>query len=382
MTTATRRKKDTPSPAEPATAPEPGRRRVSFHLLKVAEVDRITDDAVAITFAVPDDLKEEFQYLPGQHLSLRLTVAGDDVRRNYSICAPLSSGKLRVGVKRLPGGVFSTYALERLQVGDTIEVLPPTGSFTTTLDPAQTKHYGALAAGSGITPVLSILGSALETEPNSRATLIYVNQTASSTMFLEELEGLKNKYLDRFQIVHVLDAERQDSELLSGRLDRERLLAILDGIVAADDVDDWFLCGPLPLTDLTREVLLERGVKDEQVHRELFHAQATPPRRPAPEVGTERQAGADVSVVLEGRATDFKLPKASESILDAALRVRGNVPYACKNGVCGTCRAKLVEGTVEMVQNFALEKDEIDRGYVLACQSYPTSDRVVLSFDA
>ena len=381
MTSVARRTKSSGTSVDPAARPEPPRRRVTFHLLKVQELDRITDDAVAITFAVPEELREEFKYQPGQHLSLRLTVAGDDVRRNYSICAPVTSGKLRVGVKRLPGGVFSTYALERLQVGDTIEVLPPTGSFTSTFDPTQRKHYGALAAGSGITPILSILSSALEIEPNSRATLIYVNQSASSTMFLEELEDLKNAYLSRFQIVYVLDHERQDSELLSGLLDRDRLTAILDGLVVGD-VDNWYLCGPLPLTDTARAVLLERGVGDEHIHRELFHAQATPPRRPAPEVGTERQSGSAVSVVLEGRATDFKLPKASESILDAALRVRGNAPYACKNGVCGTCRAKLVEGTVEMVQNFALEQDELDRGYVLACQSYPTSDRVVLDFDA
>ena len=381
MTSVARRKKGNGTSVDPAAKAEPPKRRVTFHLLKVAELDRITDDAVAITFAVPEQLRDEFKYQPGQHLSLRLTVAGDDVRRNYSICAPLSSGKLRVGVKRLPGGVFSTYALDRLQVGDTIEVLPPTGSFTATLDPTQRKHYGALAAGSGITPILSILSSALEIEPKSRATLIYVNQSASSTMFLEELEDLKNAYLDRLQIVHVLDQERQESELLSGWLDHDRLTAILDGLVGGG-VDVWYLCGPLPLTEMAREVLLARGLTDEHIHRELFHAQATPPRRPAPEVGTETQSGSEVSVVLEGRATDFKLPKASESILDAALRVRGNAPYACKNGVCGTCRAKLVEGTVEMVQNFALEQDELDRGYVLACQSYPTSDRVVLDFDA
>jgi ring-1,2-phenylacetyl-CoA epoxidase subunit PaaE len=357
----------------------PSHHRGELRLLTVSDVERITDDAVAITFAVPEELREEFTYLPGQHVAVRATVAGDDVRRNYSICAPAGSGVLRIGVKRLPDGVFSGFALERLRPGDTLEVLPPTGSFTTALDPTRIRHYGAVVAGSGITPVLSILASALAVEPASTATLIYANRTSGSIMFLEDLEDLKNRFLDRLTILHVLDRERQEVEALSGRLDSQRLSTILDDFVRPD-IDEWFLCGPLPLTDLVREALLARGVPDGQIRRELFHASATPPRRRLT-TADEATEGYTVTVVLDGRSTSFTLPPDTESVLDAALRVRREMPYACKNGVCGTCRCRLTSGNVEMVQNFALEPDELDRGYRLACQSYPTSDGVVMDFD-
>ena len=356
------------------------RKRASFHLLQVAEVERITDDAVAITFDVPADLREEFAFQAGQHVAVRSTIAGDDLRRNYSICTPAGSGRLRIGVKKLPGGVFSTYAIERLQVGDTLEVLSPSGSFCTPLDPSQAKHYGAVAAGSGITPILSILATALAAEPASRATLVFVNRSTHSIMFLEEVEDLKNRHLGRFQVFHVLDSERQEAELLSGRLDEARLAGILDSFVSHDSVDEWFLCGPIGLTDMVRDTLIGRGVDDRAIRRELFHADATPPRHP-PSATEADSHGYTVTAILDGRGTSFELAPGTESILDATLRLRGDAPYACKNGVCGTCRSKLVSGTVEMVQNFALENDELDRGYVLACQSYPTSDDVVLDFD-
>ena len=363
------------------TKTEPGipRKRAAFHLLQVKELDRITDDAVAITFDVPDHLKDEFAYKPGQHVAVRATIAGDDVRRNYSICAPVSSGKLRIGVKRLVDGVFSGFALERLRVGDALEVLSPTGTFLAELDPTQKKHYGAIAAGSGITPVLSIISSALEVEPESTATLIFVNANTNSIMFLEELEDLKNVHLGRLQVFYVLDGERQDSEVLSGRLDAERLGKILDGFDSST-VDNWYLCGPLPMTDMVREVLLGRGADDTRIHRELFHASAVPPRKVLPKTGEITQ-GYDVTVVLDGRGTMFKLPPNTETILDAARVLRSEIPFACKNGVCGTCRCRLVEGEVEMVQNFALEDDEVAKGYVLACQSYPTTEKVVVDFD-
>jgi ring-1,2-phenylacetyl-CoA epoxidase subunit PaaE len=357
-----------------------GKRKPVFHLLRVAELDRLTDDAVAITFDVPEVLADEYRFVAGQHLALRCTIAGDDVRRNYSICTPPSAGRLRVGVKLLPGGVFSSYAMERLRVGDTIEVLTPTGQFFTPLDPAQAKHYGAVAAGSGITPILSIIASALEVEPGSRATLIYANRTTGNIMFLEELEDLKNRYLGRFQLIHVLGDEWREAELLTGRLDRDRLTAILDTLVPPD-VDDWFLCGPLDLTETVSATLIDRGADPDHIHRELFHVDPLPPRRDRPAADTEADGGAKVTVVLDGRGTSFTLASGSEPILDAALRLRGDAPYACKNGVCGTCRAKLVEGKVEMAQNFALEREEVDRGYVLACQSHPTSDQVTLDFD-
>jgi ring-1,2-phenylacetyl-CoA epoxidase subunit PaaE len=347
----------------------------------VAELERITDDAVAITFEVPTELAEDYRFVAGQHVALRCTIAGDDVRRNYSICTPAGSGRLRVGVKRLPGGVFSSYAMERLAVGDSIEVLTPTGQFFTPLDPAQAKHYGAVAAGSGITPILSILATALAVEPASRATLIYANRTTGNVMFLEELEDLKNRHLGRFQLIHVLGEEQLEAELLSGRLDRDRFTALLDHLVAPD-VDEWFLCGPLELTDAVQGTLVERGFDPDHIHRELFHVDTGTARRQPPAAAAgDADTGAKVTVVLDGRGTSFTLRPGTEPILDAALRLRNDAPYACKNGVCGTCRAKLVQGKVEMAQNFALERDELERGYVLACQSYPAAGEVTLDFD-
>jgi ring-1,2-phenylacetyl-CoA epoxidase subunit PaaE len=362
-----------------ATVPQAKRKPV-FHLLRVAELERLTDDAVAITFEVPEELREEYRFVAGQHVALRCTIAGDDVRRNYSICTPAGSGRLRVGVKRLPGGVFSSYAMERLRVGDAIEVLTPTGQFHTPLDPAQAKHYGAVAAGSGITPILSILATALEVEPGSRATLIYANRTSNNIMFLEELEDLKNRHLGRFQLIHVLGDEWREAELLSGRLDRDRFTALLDRLVTPD-VDEWFLCGPLDLTETVHDTLVGRGFDPDHIHRELFHVDTGTARRPPPPAATDADSGAQVTVVLDGRGTSFTLQPGTEPILDAALRLRNDAPYACKNGVCGTCRAKLVQGRVEMAQNFALERDELERGYVLACQSYPATDQVTLDFD-
>jgi ring-1,2-phenylacetyl-CoA epoxidase subunit PaaE len=361
------------------------RRHSVFHPLRVARIDRLTDDAVAITFDVPAELRQEFRFQAGQHVSIRSPVVGDEVRRNYSICAPATSGRLRIGVKRIPDGVFSSYAAERLRPGDVLDIMTPTGSFSTALRPGQRKRYGAIAAGSGITPVLSILSTALEIEPDSSAVLIYVNRTTLNIMFLEDLEDLKNRYPDRFQLIHVLDEEPLDVEILSGRLDADRLGRILDHLVLPDDVDEWFLCGPLPMTDVARDVLLTYGAGDEHIHRELFFVGPPPAaggRTPAaPEAGTEPEAGAQVTVMLDGRSQTFVLPENGASILDATLRYRADAPFACKNGVCGTCRAKVVEGQVQMDANYALEPADVAAGYVLACQSHPVADRVVLDFD-
>jgi ring-1,2-phenylacetyl-CoA epoxidase subunit PaaE len=362
----------------------PGARRHSvFHPLRVASVERLTDDAVAITFDVPPELREEFRFQAGQHVSVRSPVVGDEVRRNYSICALATSGRLRIGVKRLPDGVFSSYAAEKLRPGDVLDIMTPTGSFCPPLRRGQHKRYAAIAAGSGITPVLSILSTALEIEPGSSAVLIYVNRTTLNIMFLEDLEDLKNSYPDRFQLIHVLDEEPMDVEILSGRLDAARLRRILDCLVLPDDVDEWFLCGPLPMTDAAREVLLAYGADDEHVHRELFFVGPPPAagdRAPAADTG-EPVDGASVTVMLDGRAQSFVLPEDGTSILDATLRYRADAPFACKNGVCGTCRAKVVEGKVRMDANYALEPADVAAGYALACQSHPAADRVVLDFD-
>ncbi|HUB21773.1 MAG TPA: 1,2-phenylacetyl-CoA epoxidase subunit PaaE [Streptosporangiaceae bacterium] len=357
------------------------RRHSVFHPLRVTRIDRLTDEAVAITFDVPPELREEFRFQAGQHVSVRSPVTGDEVRRNYSICAPATTGPLRIGVKRIPDGVFSSYAAERLRPGDVLDIMTPTGSFSTALHPGQRKRYGAIAAGSGITPVLSILGTALEIEPDSSAVLVYVNRTTLSIMFLEDLEDLKNRYPDRFQLIHVLDEEPLDVELLSGRLDAGRLSRILDHLVLPADVDEWFLCGPLPMTDLAREVLLGYGTGDEHIHRELFFVGPPPAASSRGPATAEPEAGAQVTILLDGRSQSFVLPEDGASILDATLRYRADAPFACKNGVCGTCRAKVVEGKVRMDANYALEPADVAAGYALACQSHPAADRVVLDFD-
>ena len=360
------------------------RRHSVFHPLRVASVERLTDDAVAVTFDVPPELREEFRFQAGQHVSIRSPVVGDDVRRNYSICAPATSGRLRIGVKRIPDGVFSSYVAERLQPGDVLDIMTPTGSFSTALHASHRKRYGAIAAGSGITPVLSILSTALEVEPGSSAVLVYVNRTTLNIMFLEDLEDLKNRYPERFQLIHVLDEEPMDVEILSGRLDAERLGRILDRLVLPDDVDDWFLCGPLPMTDVAREVLLARGAGEQHIHRELFFVGPPPAagrRAPAAAGPQEPATGASITVLLDGRSQSFVLPEDGASILDATLRYRADAPFACKNGVCGTCRAKVIEGKVRMDANYALEPAEVAAGYALACQSHPAAERVVIDFD-
>jgi len=358
-------------------------RRATIHPLRVSAVEPLTADAVAIAFEVPPELAADYRFVHGQHVSLRCAEVGDDVRRSYSICSPAGSNRLRVAVKRLPGGVFSAYAHERLRPGDVVEVVTPTGHFNTPLDPMQARSYAMVAAGSGITPILSIIATVLEAEPLSMVTLIYGNRTVAEIMFLEELEDLKNAHPDRFTMYHVLSREEQEVELFSGRIDRDRLRMFLDELLPPESVDEWFLCGPRAMTDAARGLLVERGVDARHVHAELFHAEgmgtavaAGPAPAPSP-AGT----AAEVTVILDGRRSTFPVEPEGERILDAALRVRADAPYACKGGVCGTCRAKLVSGTVRMDQHYALEDAELDAGFVLACQSHPTSERVVLDFD-
>jgi ring-1,2-phenylacetyl-CoA epoxidase subunit PaaE len=367
------------SPEAPAA-----HRRATIHPLRVSAVERLTDDAIAIEFAVPPELADDYRFAHGQHVSLRSLEAGDDIRRSYSICSAAGSGRLRVAVKRLSGGVFSAYAHDHLKVGDIIEVVTPIGRFNTALDAAQAKSYAMVAAGSGITPILSILATILETEPHSTVTLIYGNRTVQDIMFLEELEDLKNLHPERFAMFHVLSREEQDVALFHGHIDREHLGQFLDQLVRPEDVDEWFLCGPREMIDSARALLIERGTDASHVHSELFHADdARRPVQPREAASPEPSAEgtSEVTIVLDGRRSTFPLARDGERILDAALHVRSDAPYACKGGVCGTCRAKLVSGSVEMEQCYALEQSEVDAGFVLACQSHPTSEKVVLDFD-
>lgn len=353
-----------------------------FHPLTVAAVEPVTDDSVAITFDVPEELRDDYAFTQGQHLTLRTDLAGDDVRRNYSICSPVSSGVLRVAVKRLSGGAFSEHALEQLGVGDVIDVMTPSGRFFTELDAANEKSYVCVAAGSGITPILSIAATTLEVEPRSRVALLYANRTHASVMFLEELADLKDRYTDRFQLIHILSREPQEVELFSGRLDVPRFQRLLDSLIPPADVDEWFLCGPYEMVSSLRKQLVSEGVSKRSIHAEVFHVEPGPSVRRTPVERAATPAGAEVTVSLDGRRSTFPLAKEGPSVLEAALAVRPDAPFACKGGVCGTCRAKVVEGSVEMDTNWALEPDEVDRGYVLTCQAHPTSGKVVLDYDA
>lgn len=351
----------------------------AFHALRVAAIDELTDDSVALTFEVPPELVDDFRWSPGQHLNIR---GGDDVRRSYSICTAPSSGRLRIGVKRLDGGAFSSGVLSTLSVGDTLDVMTPAGRFTTTIDPVRSRHCVAVAAGSGITPILSIVGAVLEGEPGSSVTLVYANRTHRSVMFLDEVHDLKDRFPERLQIVHVLSREATDVDLLSGRLDGERLSRIVSTLLpaAADLVDDWFLCGPQQMLVDLRDALDSLGVPAARVHSELFHADPVP-RAAVPDLAGSVDGAARVQIRLDGRASTFDLRPDDVPVLEAALRVRSDLPFACKGGVCGTCRARLVSGTVAMDANYALEPEEIARGYVLTCQSHPTSEDVVLDYD-
>ena len=350
-------------------------RHPAFHPLRVGALDSLTDDSVALTFDVPEELREHYAWLPGQHVSINCE---DGVRRSYSICTPPSSGLLRIGIKRLPGGVFSGDTLDRLLIGDALEVMTPMGRFTPE-GSSEPRAYAAIAAGSGITPVLSIISALLESEPGASVTLIYANRNHRSAMFLDEIADLKDRFLTRFQVLHVFSREEQDVELLSGRLDAGRLRRLLDSLVPVKEIDEWFLCGPHTMVvDLGAE-LTRAGA--ENVHTELFHADSLPRERPEERVsGTGAESL--VTVRLDGRSSTFPLAHDGVPVLEAALAVRPDAPFACRGGVCGTCRAKVVSGSVEMDTNWALEKEEVERGYVLTCQSHPTSQELVLDYDA
>ena len=359
-----------------------GRTHATFAPLRIAAVERLTADAVALTFEVPPELREQYAFAPGQHLTLRTTIDGEEVRRSYSICSPPSSGRLRIAVKRLEGGLFSGRTIQQAVVGDVLDVMRPAGRFGVRLDPDQAKRYAAIVAGSGITPVMSILAAALETEPASRFTLVYGNRDAGSVMFLEELADLKDRYPDRLQLVHVLSREERDAELLTGRIDDAKLDTLLDTLLPPDAVDEWLLCGPFELVEQVRARLLARGVPQRRVHLELFHVEGEPvPVRPGPRAGPRTPtAPRSRCAWTVGRRRSGCRRRGPCST--GPSRSATDAPYACKGGVCGTCRAKLVEGKVEMARHYALDDDELEEGFVLACQSVPVTPKVVFDFDA
>ena len=355
-----------------------------FHDLTVARLEPLTDDAMAITLAVPAELAEAYRFRPGQHLTFRHTVGDEEIRRTFSIYTTPRSGKLAVAVKLLPGGSFSTFVRSQLRVGDQLSVMTPAGRFGPRLPVPEgaAPTYVAVVAGSGITPVLSILASVLESNPLATFVLMYGNRTQFSVMFADEIADLKDSFLERFQVFHVLSQEDHDAPLLTGRIDKAKLETLLE-LHPPERVHEWFLCGPAGLVEQARETLTGAGVDRRRVHRELFYL-GTPaelPSQPASGGGTvAASGGGTVTATLHGRTTTFPMP-ATGSVLDAVLRVRPDAPFACKGGVCGTCRMKVVAGSAEMVENYALDAEDVEAGFRLACQSVPTSGDLVVDFD-
>jgi ring-1,2-phenylacetyl-CoA epoxidase subunit PaaE len=352
--------------------------RTAFHPLTVAGVERLCDDAVAVSFDVPGSLRTEYEFQAGQWLTLRRTVAGVEERRSYSICAA-EGDALRIGVREVPDGVFSSWLVNKVQPGDQIDVGTPAGTFTA--GPAVAGQHVLIGAGSGITPLLSIASTVLR-DPEANVVVFYVNRQAGSVMFADELADLKDRYPARLELAHILSRELREPEIFSGRLDASRLQALMALLPDPAAVDQWWLCGPLGLVATTEELLRDLGIPGARIHKELFYADDETPQEsarhedaPVPGVASE------LTVLLDGRSTTIGLP-ADTAVLDGAQRVRPDLPFACKGGVCGTCRAKLLSGTVHMRRNFALEKAELDAGYILTCQSYPDTGSLVVDYDA
>ena len=350
--------------------------RGTFHPLRVARVDRLCEDAAAVTFDVPDDLAEDFRFTAGQSLTLRRHVGDREERRQYSICAAVGAAP-RVGVRVVPDGMFSTWLVDEVRAGDEIEVQAPSGTFGP--DPDLGGRHVLIAAGSGITPVLSIASSLLA-NPDAEVTLVYGNRRAGTVMFSDEVADLKDRFPARFEVIHVLSREPRDVELFSGRLDADRMRRILTALVPLKSVDGFWLCGPFEMIEEARDLLGDLGVAPEKVHRELFFVDVPPPPVAHTEAGVEGPSS-QVTLTLDGRTTELSLPR-DRPVLDSAQEARADLPYACKGGVCGTCRAKVVGGEVHMRRNYALEDDELADGYVLTCQSLPVTDELALDYDA
>ena len=352
-----------------------------FHPLTIADVKQETRDAIVVTFDVPQDLRAAYRYDPGQYLTLRTTIEDEDVRRAYSICSGLGEQRLRVAIKRNPGGLFSNWANDTLRAGAVLDVMQPMGSFTVSLDPANRKHYLAFAAGSGITPMLSIIKTALDVEPHSCFTLFYGNRASSSVMFKDELAELKDQYIDRFRLVYVLSREPQDIDLFHGRIDRRRCEQLFEAWIDLDGVDTAFICGPEQMMHDVSEALQAKGFPTASIKAELFAASAPKRQHVARARETTGTLECDVTLILDGAHVSFTMEKDKESVLDAALRNGIDVGYSCKAGVCSTCRCKVVEGKVDMDANYALEDYEVARGFALSCQSFPVTDKLTVDFD-
>lgn len=354
-----------------------------FHPLVVKDIRNETADCVSVALEVPAALKTDFHFKAGQYLTLRKEINGEDVRRSYSICSSPLEEELRVAIKKIEDGRFSTFANEKLQIGDQLEVMPPLGNFTLSSDKTQANKYVAFVAGSGITPVMSILKTVMATEPDSHFTLIYGNRGFDSIIFRESIEDLKNEYLNRLTIHHVFSKERMDIPLFNGRIDADKCGMMLDKLVSVPSISEWFICGPEEMIFAVKDTLLAKSVPAEKIHFELFTS-------PVGKLGTKKEEvtktfdpslESKITIKLDGTAFDFALPYDGENVLDAALKEGADLPFACKGGVCCTCRAKLVSGEVEMDVNYALEADEVAAGFILTCQSHPRTPTIVVDFD-
>jgi ring-1,2-phenylacetyl-CoA epoxidase subunit PaaE len=358
---------------------------VIFHPLRVRTVEPDTQEAVIVSFDVPDALRTVFGFTQGQYLTLRTDVDGQDLRRSYSICAGVDDGELRVGVRKVKGGVFSNWINEHLRPGDTVNVMAPQGRFFVPLDRAAKRHHVGIAGGSGITPILSIMKTVLAREPLSRFTLIYGNRQLQSTMFKEEIEDLKNRYMTRLVLHHVFSDEHTDAALNQGRMSQGKIGDFLGSVVPASHIDQVYVCGPFQMNDEAEAALLAAGVPEERIHIERFGVALAAAGNSADAIMHEAKPGdaaqATITIIRDGLRREVKFYKGQPSILDAASAAGLEVPYSCTSGVCGTCRAKVMEGEVRMERNFALDKKEVASGFVLTCQAHPLTERVVLSFD-
>jgi ring-1,2-phenylacetyl-CoA epoxidase subunit PaaE len=355
---------------------------IDFHKLRVAEVKRETPDAVSVRFELPDELRERFAFKAGQHLTFRRDFNGEEVRRNYSVCVSPSEGVLKIGVKKIAGGAFSSWVNDELKSGDELEVMAPHGSFCWSFDSSARREYVAFAGGSGITPILSLMKTALAMEPHSRFTLFYGNRNSMGVMFLEEIAGLKDRYIDRLSVYHFLEDEEEEIELFNGRLDRTKVETLLSSLVKPENIDTFFICGPGPMMDAVEEALLAKQVEKQRILIERF---TTGPLSAAQAAAAraleEKAAGLRMSVTLNGRRMNITFDPAQHSILDNVRAAGLPAPFACKGGVCATCRAKVTAGEVSMKVNYGLSEQEIADGFVLTCQATPLTEGVALTYD-
>ncbi|MDX2359867.1 MAG: phenylacetate-CoA oxygenase/reductase subunit PaaK [Crocinitomicaceae bacterium] len=353
-----------------------------FHSLKINDVRRETEDTVSISFDVPATLSSDYSFVSGQYLTLKTTIDGEDVRRSYSLCSAPHENEWRVAVKQVTEGKFSTYANHSLEAGMEMEVMTPTGNFVLNTDASNSKSYVLFAAGSGVTPVLSIAKSALNNEANSDVTLFYGNKGFASIIFREELEALKNQYMDRLRVVHVLSRESLGNDIQKGRIDAAKASELYDAFLNETNVDAVYVCGPEDMIHGVKDSMMAKGVDEAKIHFELFTAPSTDKENTVTaEESSAVAIASNVTIIIDGDQFDLNLDSTGQNILDAAQEAGADVPFACKGGVCCTCKAKIIEGTVKMDVNYSLEPDEVEAGFILTCQSHPTSDKLVVSFD-